>query len=102
MTRNGRIRYFFKTFVTSAAFLRSTKSIFDIHEPTPIGKFVDVLTLFLWEIRGCPYSFVLLFCALLLLLLLLLSIDPLATRTALVTHVGDEAGMFAEAWRAKQ
>jgi len=29
-------------------------------------------------------------------------IDPLAVRTALVTHVGDEAGRFAETWRTKQ
>lgn len=29
-------------------------------------------------------------------------IDPLAVKTALVAHVGDEAGEFAETWRAKQ
>lgn len=29
-------------------------------------------------------------------------IDPLAVRTALVAHVGDEAGAFAETWRTKQ
>jgi 2-haloacid dehalogenase len=29
-------------------------------------------------------------------------IDPLAVRTALVAHVGDEAGAFAETWRSKQ
>ena len=29
-------------------------------------------------------------------------IDPLAVKTALVTHVGDEAGAFAETWRSKQ
>lgn len=29
-------------------------------------------------------------------------IDPLAVKTALVTHVGDRAGAFAETWRSKQ
>jgi len=29
-------------------------------------------------------------------------IDPLAVKTALVDHVGDEAGAFAETWRSKQ
>jgi len=29
-------------------------------------------------------------------------IDPLAVKTALVAHVGDEAGAFAETWRSKQ
>ena len=29
-------------------------------------------------------------------------IDPLAVRTALVTHVGEEAAAFAETWRSKQ
>lgn len=29
-------------------------------------------------------------------------IDPLAVRTALVAHVGNEAGAFAETWRSKQ
>ena len=29
-------------------------------------------------------------------------IDPLAIKTALVAHVGDEAGAFAETWRTKQ
>ena len=29
-------------------------------------------------------------------------IDPLAVRTALVAHVGGEAGAFAETWRSKQ
>lgn len=29
-------------------------------------------------------------------------IDPLAIRTALLAHVGDEAGEFAETWRTKQ
>jgi 2-haloacid dehalogenase len=29
-------------------------------------------------------------------------IDPLAVKTALVDHVGDEAGAFAETWRTKQ
>jgi len=29
-------------------------------------------------------------------------IDPLAVRTALVAHVGDAAGAFAETWRTKQ
>jgi len=29
-------------------------------------------------------------------------IDPLAVRTALVAHVGNEAGTFAETWRTKQ
>ncbi|MFT4585744.1 MAG: 2-haloacid dehalogenase [Gammaproteobacteria bacterium] len=29
-------------------------------------------------------------------------IDPLAVKAALVSHVGDEAGAFAEVWRAKQ
>jgi 2-haloacid dehalogenase len=29
-------------------------------------------------------------------------IDPLAVKTALLTHVGDEAGAFAETWRSKQ
>ena len=29
-------------------------------------------------------------------------IDPLAVKTALVAHVGDEAGAFAETWRTKQ
>jgi len=29
-------------------------------------------------------------------------IDPLAVKTALVAHVGGEAGAFAETWRAKQ
>ena len=29
-------------------------------------------------------------------------IDPLAVRTALVVHVGDEAGSFAETWRTRQ
>jgi len=29
-------------------------------------------------------------------------IDPLAVKTALVNHVGEEAGVFAETWRSKQ
>lgn len=29
-------------------------------------------------------------------------IDPLAVKTALVAHIGDEAGVFAETWRSKQ
>jgi 2-haloacid dehalogenase len=29
-------------------------------------------------------------------------IDPLAVKTALVAHVGDDAGAFAETWRTKQ
>ena len=29
-------------------------------------------------------------------------IDPLAVKTALITHVGEEAGSFAETWRTKQ
>jgi 2-haloacid dehalogenase len=29
-------------------------------------------------------------------------IDPLAVKTALLAHVGDEAGAFAETWRSKQ
>ena len=29
-------------------------------------------------------------------------IDPLAVKTALTAHVGDEAGVFAETWRSKQ
>ena len=29
-------------------------------------------------------------------------IDPLAIKTALVAHVGDQAGAFAETWRSKQ
>ena len=29
-------------------------------------------------------------------------IDPLAVKTALVAHVGEEAGAFAETWRSKQ
>ena len=29
-------------------------------------------------------------------------VDPLAVKTALVAHVGDEAGLFAETWRSKQ
>jgi len=29
-------------------------------------------------------------------------IDPMAVKTALVDHVGDEAGAFAETWRSKQ
>ena len=29
-------------------------------------------------------------------------IDPLAIKTALLSHVGDEAGAFAETWRTKQ
>lgn len=29
-------------------------------------------------------------------------IDPLAVKTALVSHVGEEAGVFAETWRSKQ
>ena len=29
-------------------------------------------------------------------------IDPLAVSTALIAHVGDEAGAFAETWRSKQ
>jgi 2-haloacid dehalogenase len=29
-------------------------------------------------------------------------VDPLAVKTALVAHVGDEAGVFAETWRTKQ
>jgi 2-haloacid dehalogenase len=29
-------------------------------------------------------------------------IDPLAVKTALVAHAGDEAGAFAETWRSKQ
>jgi 2-haloacid dehalogenase len=29
-------------------------------------------------------------------------IDPLAVKTALIDHVGDEAGAFAETWRSKQ
>ena len=29
-------------------------------------------------------------------------IDPLAVKTALIVHVGDEAGAFAETWRTRQ
>ena len=78
----------------------------DIRRWKPVG--VNYLVFDLWDLNQCPVVVAAFFGgndimpATFALDIYGTLIDPLAVKTALVAHVGDDAAVFAETWRTKQ